>query len=56
MLLKASLSVFSQTSMTELTAKSRILTGYLELMIETFLSKKARASEKGWYMHGNIIL
>ena len=49
MLLKASLNVFSQTSMAELTAKSRILTGYLELLIETFLSKKSRASENGWY-------
>ena len=47
MLLKASLNVFSQTSMAELTNKSRILTGYLELMIEQFLSKNARASEKG---------
>ena len=47
MLLKASLNVFSQTSMAELTAKSRILTGYLELLIETFLSEKARASENG---------
>ena len=49
MLLKASLNVFSQTSMDELTAKSRILTGYLELLLETFLSKKSRASENGWY-------
>ena len=49
MLLKASLNVFSQTSMAELTTKSRILTGYLELLLETFLSKKSRASENGWY-------
>ena len=49
MLLKASLNVFSQISMAELTTKSRILTGYLELLIETFLSKKSRASENGWY-------
>ena len=49
MLLKASLNVFRQTSMAELTAKSRILTGYLELLLETFLSKKSRASENGWY-------
>ena len=49
MLLKASLNVFSQTSMDELITKSRILTGYLELLLETFLSKKSRASENGWY-------
>ena len=47
MLLKASLNVFSQTSMAELTAKSRILTGYLELLIEQFLSKASKASENG---------
>ena len=46
MLLKASLNVFSQTSTAELSANSRVLTGYLELLIETFLSKKSRASEK----------
>ena len=49
MLLKASLNVFSQTSMAELITKSRILTGYLELLLETFLSKKSRASENGRY-------
>ena len=49
MLLKASLNVFSQTSMDELITKSRILTGYLELLLETFLSKKSRASENGRY-------
>ena len=47
MLLKASLNVFSQTSMAELTTKSRILTGYLELLVEKFLTKETRASPNG---------
>ncbi len=38
--LKASLDVFAETSMRELTTKSRILTGYLEMLIEQYLTKE----------------
>lgn len=44
-LLKASLDVFAQTSMRELRCKSRILTGYLELLLEQNLSKEAMERE-----------
>ncbi len=40
--LKASLDVFVDTSMRELTTKSRILTGYLEMLIEEYLTKEKR--------------
>ncbi len=40
--LKASLDVFVDTSMRELTTKSRILTGYLEILIEEYLTKEKR--------------
>lgn len=46
MLLKASLDVFSQTSMSQLCAKSRLLTGYLEILIERNFTKD-RAASKG---------
>ncbi len=38
--LKASLDVFADTSMRELTTKSRILTGYLKMLIEHYLTKE----------------
>ena len=41
MTLMASLKVFQQTSMGELTRKSRVLTGYLELLLEEGLEKAA---------------
>ena len=34
MLVKGSLNVFSETSMRQLCQKSRLLTGYLEMLIE----------------------
>ncbi|XP_070534831.1 kynureninase-like [Ptychodera flava] len=37
--LLASMDVFMQTSMTELREKSYLLTGYLELLVKTYLSK-----------------
>ena len=40
-LLKASLDVFAQTSMPQLCRKSRILTGYLEMLIEQNLVREA---------------
>lgn len=45
-LLKASLGVFSQTSMEQLCFKSRLLTGYLEMLIEQSLVKEKVASRK----------
>lgn len=36
--LRASLRVFDRTSMSQLTCKSRILTGYLELLLENVVS------------------
>ena len=47
MLLKASLNVFSTTSMTQLCLKSRLLTGYLELLIEeNLLNDKVQPHSK----------
>ncbi|XP_064394416.1 kynureninase-like isoform X2 [Halichondria panicea] len=51
--LKASLDVFADTSMRELTIKSRILTGYLEMLIEHYLTKEKRenvAADSSKYM------
>lgn len=43
--LRASLKVFEQTSMTQLVCKSRLLTGYLELLLENSLSKKDKEKD-----------
>jgi kynureninase len=40
-LMKASLDVFSQTSIENLCLKSRLLTGYLEMLIEQNLTREA---------------
>ncbi len=49
MLMKASLDVFAQTSMEELCAKSRLLTGYLEMLVERNFTKDKAASQ-GMYV------
>lgn len=45
-LLRASLSVFSETSMSQLCAKSRLLTGYLEMLIEQNLVRERRVESE----------
>ena len=45
--LLASLNVFKETSMAELTLKSRLLTGYLEVLLEENLSKEACQGKEG---------
>ena len=52
--LKASLDVFADTSMRELTTKSRILTGYLEMLIEHYLTKEKRENVAGVYFLCNM--
>ena len=39
-LISLSLQIFKEVSMAQLTLKSRILTGYLELLIEEYFSSK----------------
>jgi len=39
--LKASYDLFAETTMRDLVAKSHLLTGYLELLIERYMSKEA---------------
>ena len=53
--LKASLDVFAETSMRELTTKSRILTGYLEMLIEQYLTKEKR-EKAGAYIFACLYL
>ena len=43
--LLASLHVFEQTSMSQLTRKSRLLTGYLELLLEACLGASRRTGQ-----------
>ena len=46
MALLSSLNVFKETSMSELCQKSRILTGYLELLLEENLGKRQALKRK----------
>lgn len=44
--LRASLRVFNETSMSQLTSKSRVLTGYLELLLEKSVASRVRFTEE----------
>lgn len=48
--LRASLDVFKQTSLEALALKSRILTGYIELLLEEYLSQPADGDGGGGYV------